>query len=200
MSGRFFAECRFAPCSETDRLAVRHGLQTLHEGRLFRESFAPGCWLPRETPATVQLSHDGEVVGEIGAVIAHKDWHLATLVLEDRPIVRERFKPGARISVGAKSIRRDQDDDLRIVRHRICQLEHIAPLLDGQTPGHIGAKITRVWEPTVKREPSTRDDWRALLPAGWQSIAEIPGDDAPVELIHGRTVAYRWTGEKFAAV
>jgi hypothetical protein len=156
---RFYCDCKFAPCSQTPLLAVRHGLETIWNGGLYRESFSPDCWLARATPATVQLSHDDEVVGEISAVVASGQWHHATLVLDDRPLVRERFRRGARISVGCRSIHREQDDDLRIVRHTLAALDHIAPVLDGQVAGHIGAVVTRVWEAPAL---PTRYDWHGL--------------------------------------
>jgi hypothetical protein len=50
-------------------------LDTVYEGSLYRESFAPSCWIASEKPATFQLSHDGETLGEIGAVFAAGQWH-----------------------------------------------------------------------------------------------------------------------------
>lgn len=149
-----FADCRFAPCSETDRLAVPHGLETLWHGELYRESFAPSCWLTGRTP-TFQLGHDGEAVGEVNAVVAHREWHHATLVLEDRPVIRERVRAGAPISVCFRSLKRDKWELPRVLRHRLCFLDHIALLERNDVPGHIGAQITHIWEPPTATEPAS---------------------------------------------
>jgi hypothetical protein len=157
----FFAECRFAACSQTQDRIVWDGAQTLYTGergrKLYRESFAPNCWLrDPDNPPTVQLSHDGETVGQVGVVIAHNEWHIATLILEDLPIVRERFKVGAKVSVGCHSLKRHEDSDLRLVRHTVARLDHIALVNPGEIQGHIGATITNVRDapkPT-RREPA----------------------------------------------
>ena len=39
-----------------------------------------------------------------------------------------------------------------------------------------------------------------VLGAGWEHVGDHARDDPPVELIEGRTVTYRWNGEKYAAV
>jgi hypothetical protein len=149
----FYAECKFAPCSQTEDRIVWDGLETLFDGergvKLYRESFAPDAWLVRDpaNPPTFQLSHDGEVVGEVATIIAHKEWFIADVRLKDEPRVRERVRPGAKVSLGARSIRRYENADLRLVRHELAQLEHIALVDAGSIPGYIGAVVTRVREP-----------------------------------------------------
>lgn len=137
--------CRFAAHTTRDRVA-RDGLETLYEGQLVRESFGSDCWIARSAPATFELDHDGEVVGQVGAVIVQREWWIADSYLEDTPVVRERVRVGARVSVGARSLRRYEDADLRLVRHEIAILEHIALVGDHQVPGYVGAVITSVRE------------------------------------------------------
>jgi hypothetical protein len=45
---------------------------------------------------------------------------------------------------------------------------------------------------------TTQQGWRAMLPLGWADYSY--GPEPPAELIEGRTVVYRWNGEKFLAV
>jgi hypothetical protein len=113
--GRFYAEVRFAPCSQSPFLAVRHGIETRYGNNLYRESFAAGCWAASEQPATFRLSHDGEDVGRVVAVVDHGAWHHASVVIEDGPLyerARERVVVGAAVSLDGRSFKPDQDDDL----------------------------------------------------------------------------------------
>jgi hypothetical protein len=150
---RFYGECRFAPCSETDRLAVRHGIETRYDGRLYRESFAPDCWAAKAGPATIRLGHDGEDVGLVVVVASHGQWHHASFVIEDGPLLalaREQIVVGAKVSLDCRTWKPDEDHDLRLVRHELAWLNHIAILQPGDVPGHAGAIVTRVWEAKPK--------------------------------------------------
>jgi hypothetical protein len=74
-------------CAETPALAARHGLGTIWNGALYRESVAAGCWIA--TLAQLQevaLVGEREVAGHIGAVITDV-W---------KPAARE-IRPGAEI-------------------------------------------------------------------------------------------------------
>jgi hypothetical protein len=154
---KLLVECRFAPCSQTSDRIVRDGLETIYAGQLFRESFAPDCWISGRRPATFQLSHNGDAVGEVTAVINHRVWHIASMVVDDTPMVRERVRRGARVSLDARSIKRDEDSDLRLVRHTLAKLNHIALVNPGQVQGHLGAVITYVREmKPAKREHPAR--------------------------------------------
>jgi hypothetical protein len=147
----YVGSCRFAPFSESERRAVPDGLDTIYEGQLFRESFAGDCWIarPASSPATFRLSHDGPDVGSISVVVAHGKWHLADFVIPEGPLqarALERIRPGAPVSLDARSLKRFQDDDLRIVRHSLAQLNHIALVGRDEIAGHVGAVVTAVHE------------------------------------------------------
>jgi hypothetical protein len=150
---RFHGECRFAPCSETPFLAVRHGIETRYEGQLYRESFAPDCWAAKAESATIRLGHDGEDVGRVVVVTSHGPWHHASFVIEDGPLLalaREQIVVGAKVSLDCRTWKPDEDHDLRLVRHGLAWLNHIAILQPGEVPGHAGAVVATVWEPKPK--------------------------------------------------
>jgi hypothetical protein len=146
----YLGSCRFAPFSESERRAVPDGLDTIWEGRLYRESFGD-CWIarPASSPATVRLSHDGPDVGTISVVVAHGKWHVADFVIPEGPLqarALERIRPGAPVSLEAESLRRYEDTDLRIVRHSLAKLNHIALVGRDEIAGHVGAVVTAVRE------------------------------------------------------
>jgi hypothetical protein len=209
VSGHFYAEVKFAPCSQTRDRIVWDGLETLFDGargvKLYRESFAPDAWLAHDpaSPPTFQMCHEGEVIGEVATVIAHGGWFIADVRVNDEPRVRERVRPGAKVSVGAQSIRRYEDADLRLVRHELAKLDHIALVEPGAIPGYIGAVVTSVREaPRSKR--ASRNGWRGSLPAGWECLRELPDYQPQVgeELLAGnsRRAAYRFDGTTYVPV
>jgi hypothetical protein len=117
------------------------------------------------TPATFQLSHDGPTVGHIVHVTASGRWFYAGFVVDTedeelQALARERVRRGVRVSPGFRSLRRDQDDDLRHVRHELATLEEISLVDPGAVAGYIGAVVTDVHE--VKAEPKAQRS--ALLP------------------------------------
>jgi hypothetical protein len=73
------------------------------------------------------------------------------MVDDPTPEVRERVKVGARVSLGAQSLRRYEDTEPNVVRHTLVRLEEIALVDDGEIAGFIGARITDLRE--VKPEP-----------------------------------------------
>jgi hypothetical protein len=208
---KLHGQCRFAPCSQTEALLVRHGLDTLWRGRLYRESYAPDCWLNPSVPVPFRLTHDDDetTIGQVMAVAASGQWHHASFMIDDpTPEVRERLKVGARVSLGAQSLRCYEDTEPNVVRHTLVRLEEIVLVEDGAIPGILGARITDLREVKADPKPATRtapaqDGWRSLLPAGWESLRNVPGYELPpgTELMEGPgcRVVYRWTGSKFAA-
>lgn len=199
---RLLVSCRFAPYSETPRLAVRHGLDCVELDTTWTDSFAPGAWLAGGKGATVQLDHDTEPVGSVVVVAARGRWWVADLVVEtDDPEVLARIKPGTGVSLGARSLGRDEDMLVRTRRHTLAQLEHIAILKRGQIPVYQGAKITSVTEAKARTKPAPASgiDWRSQLPREYADFAEEsidlqPGD----ELVRGsRLRGLRWDGQRF---
>lgn len=153
----FCVDFRLAPCSQTERLAVRHSAQTLFDGKhgtmLYRESYAPECWLAPAKPVPFNLGHDGDTVGHVVVIASQGAWHHGSAVIEDgplQPLARQLIKVGSRVSLAARSIRRDDDADLRVVRHRLCRLDEVALVREGEVAGFLEAKVTRVFEPATR--------------------------------------------------
>jgi hypothetical protein len=145
---------RISVCSETERLLVRHGLESIWRGRLYRESYSPSCWLDPAAPVPFRLAHDGETIGHVTALAASGQWHHALFVVDDpTPEVRERVKVGARVSLGAQSLRRYENTDPNVVRHTLVRLEEIALVDDDAVAGFIGARIDSLHE--VKPQPKS---------------------------------------------
>ena len=133
-------------------------------------------------PVPFRLSHDGETVGHVIAMTAFKEWHYADVAIEDGPLQKlalERVKPGAHVSLGARSLSRYENKDLCIVRHTVCRLDEIALVGDGEIAGHIGAMVTRVWRPKPVAS-------RAVATPG-----EIIGGEKIVRLGVGEVLAVR---------
>jgi hypothetical protein len=202
-------EVRFAACSQTPNRIVQDGIDTWHQdGRIYRESFAPGAFIKRARRAGFRLEHDAEDVGEVTVVVAHGPWWIADCVVEDTPAVREAVKPGAKVSLQAQILKSREVADLRLHRVELADLEHIALVADGQRAGYLdgATKILSVRELASPKPAASRQGWRGLLPAGWEIPAKYADHPAwsdnnpPVELIVGRQVVYRWDGERFAAV
>lgn len=146
---RFFVEFKLCPCSQTADRIVYDGLDTLWEGRLYRESYAPDAFLRRAKPARFRLRHDSGTIGIVNVLVAHREWFHGTAVVEDGPlnkIARDRIKVGTKVSLGARSLQRYENPDLRLVRHELCELEEVALVGPDQVPGFIGAVVTHVRE------------------------------------------------------
>jgi hypothetical protein len=139
---------RVAPCSQTPFLAVRHGLEIVDadDCQTWRESFAPGSFLARATPAPVTLRHDGPTIGHVTLVTDFREWHLADMLVEAEDELLDRVKIGTPVSIDARSVKRDDDSDLRIRRHSLVRLDAVAVLGRGEVPYYEHAKITGVRE------------------------------------------------------
>lgn len=153
--------CRLAPYSETEALMVRHAAQTIdHDGVLIRESFGPACWVKREHPAVVNLEHDSEeTVGHVTNLVAFEDgwWYCDFVILDERPAVLERLEVGKRVSIGARSIAADRDDDLNIVRHTLAELQEVTLIEPDKQAlaGYLGAVILSVRRSKPKPKRAT---------------------------------------------
>jgi hypothetical protein len=194
-------EVRFAACSQTRSRIVRDGIDVWNDdGQIYRESFAPDAFVKRLKPATFQLQHDGEVVGEVGPIVSHGQWYLADCILEDLPIVRERVKPGARVSLQARALEFYENPDLRLRRVERAELDHIALIAPGERAGYLdgATKVTSIRQLATAKPHSTRQGWRAMLPPGWEYLATADDLDEPPEaLIDGRRVSWVWNGSRF---
>ncbi len=167
---KLLASAQFAPCSRTDhpRDLIRRDARTLYEGRPMYETFAPGCWSDRGRGAELQLGHDGPAIGHVAVIIDRAGWHICDLLVELDdddplvPVVRERLRVGAPVSVGCLSSDCREDPDwtgVGTVRHTEATLDHIALLARGEHPGFADARVTTVRElkPEPKLEPAAYD-------------------------------------------
>ena len=94
-------------------------------------------------------------MGFVSDVAERDGWHEATFVLNmDKPladVARELLRVGTPVSLGAKSVRRDESlADLGLAipvkRHTIAFLEEVSILSPGFVPGFKGAKVIRITE------------------------------------------------------
>jgi hypothetical protein len=200
---RLLVSCRFAPCSETDALKVRHAADVAELDGTWRESYAPDCWLAGGQNAEVQFGHDTEAIGQVVVVAARGAWHFADLVVDtDDPAALERIKVGAPVSLGGRMINRDEDIDLRLRRVTLAQLQHIAIARPGELARLAGAKITSVTASKTKPR-SASVDWRSSVPTGWECLLENGYEpELGVELLVGntKTASHRFDGERFVAL
>jgi hypothetical protein len=151
---RLLVDARIAPCSETEALAVRHACDVAMEGAVWRESFAPGAFIVGGAGAKVTARHDGPTIGHVALVVDHGGWHVADLVLDLEDDLPDLIQPGRPVSIDARSIRRDDDEDLHIRRHTLVQLQAVALLADGERPWYPEAKIISVRQLPARREPT----------------------------------------------
>ncbi len=161
---RLHVSARFAPYSATPELAVRHAVDVAHTDGMYRESFAPQCWLASDRPASVQFDHDTADVGQVIVVAGVDRWWYADMQVEsDDAALLERCVVGNPVSIGARVLTRmtTTHTDTRVCRHRGAWLEHIAILKPGSLPGYRGAKITAVSEATVKVRQAALSDAQA---------------------------------------
>jgi hypothetical protein len=190
MTCRLFVAARIAPCSESALLAVRHACEVVEPDGIWRESFAPGSFLARSTPAPVTLSHDGETVGFVFSVISHAGWHLADLVLEVNAAQRELVRVGQAVSIDARSVRRDDNELSQTRRHRLATLDSVAILRDGERPWYDGARIVGV------REQPEREPARSYA----TSFGGYPLREGDVAIDHAAGVAFRFERGKLVPV
>lgn len=144
---RLLVDATIAPCSETWRDAVRCAEDVVDSIGTWRESFAPLCWLARGNGAPVLADHDGAPIGSVFQIIDHGGWHIAEVIIEsDDEKLLERVRVGQAVSIDAYSTDIDHDIDLRLRRHIVTRLNHLAILRDRDIPGYAGAKILAVRE------------------------------------------------------
>lgn len=147
---------RFAPCSESQALAVRQGLDTLDDETrlLVRESFAPDAFANGGRGAVFRLGHEDETVGHVVCIAARDGWYHADVRVnvpdDDEALcarVRREVVPGARVSPGFFSIDAYRHDGARVVRHRSALLDDISILGRNDVPGYVGATVVSVEQP-----------------------------------------------------
>ncbi len=206
---RLFVSARIAPCSQTDRLKFRHALDVVErDGIVWHESFSPDCWLAAGQGAEVSIGHDTTAIGTVVVCAARENWHYADIVIDDpTPETLRLIRVGAPVSIGARTIRRDEDLDLRVKRHTMAQLQHIAIGAPGQLGAFPGAKITSVRaESTLasKSKPKlalagSGVDWRTVLPRGYEVCSELDCDlEVGAELLLGnQDRGPKWDGQRF---
>jgi hypothetical protein len=202
-------EVRFAPHSESERLAVRNGADYVDVDSVYRESYASDCWLSRGAGARVELGHGGDQIGQVVMTSAHGPWHYASLVVEsDDPAVLGRIRPGAGVSLDARLINSDTNELSRTRRHKLAKLNAIAITRQGERAKVPNAQIVSVTESRTTRASSAgrSSSWRLKLPAGFEDWATF--DNMPDNLDVGTTlvnhtrageVGIRWTGSAFTA-
>jgi hypothetical protein len=176
---RLLVTARIAPCSPTTRDSVRNGV------------------------ATVEFDHDAEVIGQVFSVGGSDKWIEADLVVEsDDPEVLARIRPGTPVSLGGKALASASDLELRLKRHLLVHLEHVAILKEGQIGAIPGAKILSVREAkSTATDAAAGVDWRKLLPREYEgfradSIDLQPGE----ELVLGSVTRHGivWDGHGFS--
>jgi hypothetical protein len=153
---KLYGQCRFAPCSHTDRDLIRSAQQTLWNHRLYYESYSPACWLNPNEPVPLRLTHDDDetTIGQVTAIATSGQWHVAGFVVDDpTPEVRERVKVGARVSLGAQSLRRYEDTEPNVVRHELVRLEELVVVEPGALAGYVDARITSMHKPKTQTKP-----------------------------------------------
>lgn len=203
---RYLVSVKLAPCSQTKADIVRAAGEVVERDGVWYESFAPGCFARNGRDAEVSIGHDTESVGSVVTVVAKGDLFYADMVVEsDDPQVLARIRPGTPVSLGARSLVSDADHHLRLKRHLVCELEHVAIAAPHQVGCFPGAKITSVTETTLARTKPTSlatINWRELLPAEYADFAEcFDGDDPPLGVlsIGNRKVGIRWDGRRFVS-
>jgi hypothetical protein len=180
---RLLVSAKIAPCSASPLHARRDACKVVERDGTWRESFAEGVFIARATPAPVTLRHDGPSIGYVFTVAAHGGWHLAELVLEVDDVQRELIRPGRAVSIDARSIRRDDDLDLHLRRHRLATLDAVAVLADGERPWYVGAEIVSV------REAPARVAAATLLDPDLGGIVLREGDEV---IDHERGTVHRY--------
>jgi hypothetical protein len=139
--------------SETELLAVRHALPVVDrdDGQTWHESFGLGAWLAGGQGRTGQARARRSRRRLRACVTAHREWHIADVVIEDdNPLPLRYVRAGQPVSIDARSVKRTDNDDLRIRRHRLVQRQSIAILGSGELPVYTDAKIARIRELAVR--------------------------------------------------
>jgi hypothetical protein len=208
---RLLVSLRFAPHSETPRLAARHGQRVVEADADWFESFGPGAFLLGGRGAQLQDGHGGTPVGEVVITAAHGAWWTADCVVEsDDPKVLARIRPGQPISLGFDDVASNDNHNNHVRQHTVARLKHIAILKRGQVAAYPGAKITSVVEAKLNAVPAAAStatksgaDWRTSVPSGWEALRSNgyqPTEGDELLLGHSRTASHRFTGGRFVSL
>lgn len=159
--------CRLAPCSETWRDAIYHGVDVIHRGKRWTESFSPDAFITTETPVPVVLSHaDEKIVGHVTSRTTHGGWHIAAFKLDhDRnlsAVAADRLRVGVPVSIGFRTLRHDPIlAETSVLRHTVARLDELSVLAADEVPALPGARITSILERS-KRSPAVSLDRLAV--------------------------------------
>ena len=200
-----FYECRFAPSAATWREAIRVGQLVHDRGVSAYESFAPRAfagWGASEIP--VLIDHDvSQRAGTVTVLTAHRDWHIASFVLDGPYATRaaEFIAKSGKVSPGLHVLDKDLDRSLATPitpAHRPthwyfrAQLDEISILPPGEIAWYAGAKVTGFRE--AKPRPTERQPRREVLVRNGNKAREIgrrrTGQDLVVSMSDGSQVIY----------
>jgi hypothetical protein len=148
---RLLVSARICPCSESPARAVRDACDVTMEGGVWRESWAADAFLVGGREAPVVLAHDGPKLGYVTITFARDGWRYAELALEVNAEQRALIRHGGGVSIDARSLRRDDDSDLYIRRHRMAKLDAVAICANGERPIYPEAKIVSIDELRERR-------------------------------------------------
>jgi hypothetical protein len=149
---------RVAPTSIRNASAVVDG------SYVWTEVFDENVWTADTRPVPIMLRHDADetIVGSVVARVAHNGWHVVDFMLDPErslaSVAYDRLRVGTGVSIGATSLRRDDNALSLVRRHKLARLEHIAILEPNQLPGIAAARVTRIIEPSKKlivRQPAS---------------------------------------------
>lgn len=162
-------ECQFAPAAATWRDAIRVGQLVRHQGANVYEAFAPQAfagWATSEVP--IILDHDmTKRAGRVTVVAAHRDWWIATFVL-DGPYAShaaEWIERSGSVSPGFHELDKDPQLATPITPahdahhwYTKARLDEISVLPPGAIGWYAGAKVTGVRELTPRSTERQRVD------------------------------------------
>jgi hypothetical protein len=142
---------RVAPASSTLRESVSNAVSVVDVDRSWSETFAEDAWIADAAPPPVMLRHDDEdtIVGHVvSRPVVSDGWHVASFQLDPgRPLASvafDRLRHGAPVSIGARSLRRDDNHLSGVRRHLLARFEHVAIVGPGEVPGYLGVLPTEV--------------------------------------------------------
>jgi hypothetical protein len=126
-------------------------------GEVWHEIFDADAWIADASPVPVMLRHDRDdmVVGHVvSSPVVSGGWHHASFQLDvDRPLASvafDRLRHGSQVSIGARSIARDDNHLNGVRRHTLARFEHLAIVGPGEIAGYPGAKVVQILKPSKK--------------------------------------------------